>query len=79
MVSDRRIEGYRRSSAWARDQVVYFSMEFSRPFELIDLPATKQLPIVCTYTLRFKEDKSNELLVKVALFFRERSQRPNEP
>ncbi|MDD3642863.1 MAG: GH92 family glycosyl hydrolase, partial [Candidatus Krumholzibacteria bacterium] len=27
------IEGYRRSSAWARDQHVYFAAEFSEPFE----------------------------------------------
>lgn len=67
MVSNRRIEGYRRSSAWARDQVVYFSMEFSRPFELIDLPGNETAPDSLHYTLRFKEDKSNELLVKVAL------------
>jgi predicted alpha-1,2-mannosidase len=32
VVGDRRIEGYRRSEAWARDQVVYFVAEFSKPF-----------------------------------------------
>ena len=32
IVGDRRIEGYRRSRAWAKDQHVYFSAEFSRPF-----------------------------------------------
>ncbi len=30
---DRRIEGHRRSTAWAADQVVYFAAQFSRPFE----------------------------------------------
>ncbi|HYH86275.1 MAG TPA: GH92 family glycosyl hydrolase [Pyrinomonadaceae bacterium] len=32
VVGDNRIEGYRRSEAWARDQVVYFVAEFSVPF-----------------------------------------------
>ena len=32
VVSDRRVEGFRRSDAWARDQVVYFAAEFSQPF-----------------------------------------------
>jgi predicted alpha-1,2-mannosidase len=32
IVGDRRIEGHRRSSAWAMDQHVYFFAEFSVPF-----------------------------------------------
>jgi predicted alpha-1,2-mannosidase len=32
LVGDRRIEGMRRSQGWARDQVVYFAAELSRPF-----------------------------------------------
>lgn len=31
-VGDRRIEGWRHSSGWARDQQVYFAAEFSKPF-----------------------------------------------
>lgn len=34
IVSDRRIEGLRRSEAWARDQYVYFVMEFSEPVQV---------------------------------------------
>jgi putative alpha-1,2-mannosidase len=30
-VSNTRIEGYRRSSSWAKDQTVYFIAEFSQP------------------------------------------------
>ncbi len=33
ITSPTRIEGWRRSSAWARDQIIYFSARFSRPFE----------------------------------------------
>lgn len=32
VVSHREIEGHRRSTGWARDQVVYFVARFSRPF-----------------------------------------------
>jgi predicted alpha-1,2-mannosidase len=32
VVSDRRIEGFRRSKFWAGDQYHYFAMEFSKPF-----------------------------------------------
>jgi predicted alpha-1,2-mannosidase len=32
IVGDDTVTGFRRSSAWARDQVVYFRARFSRPF-----------------------------------------------
>ena len=32
IVGKNRIEGYRRSSSWARDQIIYFVAEFSEPF-----------------------------------------------
>ncbi len=34
IVSDTRIEGYRRSKSWAKDQIVYFVAEFSKPFAI---------------------------------------------
>ena len=33
VVGDRRVEGFRRSTAWAKDQIVYFVAEFSKPFK----------------------------------------------
>ena len=33
-IGSRRIEGFRRSSSWAKDQVVYFVAEFSEPYEI---------------------------------------------
>ena len=36
MISNTRIEGFRRSSAWATDQSVYFAMEFSEPITSIE-------------------------------------------
>ncbi|MFV0389917.1 MAG: GH92 family glycosyl hydrolase [Pyrinomonadaceae bacterium] len=32
-VGNNRVEGVRRSRSWAQDQVIYFSAEFSKPFE----------------------------------------------
>jgi predicted alpha-1,2-mannosidase len=32
ITSDRTIVGWRRSRAWAKDQIVYFALEFSQPF-----------------------------------------------
>ena len=37
IVNDRTIEGFRRSEAWARDQYIYFSMEFSQPFAALQM------------------------------------------
>ena len=34
IVSPTRIEGHRRSRAWASDQHLYFAVEFSKPFDL---------------------------------------------
>jgi predicted alpha-1,2-mannosidase len=45
IVSDRRIEGFRRSSAWASDQLVYFCIEFDRPF-LVTGHEKAKLPLV---------------------------------
>ncbi|MFN0139920.1 MAG: GH92 family glycosyl hydrolase [Pyrinomonadaceae bacterium] len=33
IVNNKRIEGHRRSSSWAKDQAVYFAAEFSKSFE----------------------------------------------
>src|SRR5262249_54442832 len=32
IIDSTHIEGYRRSSSWAKDQIVYFVAEFSQPF-----------------------------------------------
>ena len=33
VIDNRRIEGFRRSTAWAKNQIVYFAAEFSKPFK----------------------------------------------
>ena len=34
VIGKNRIEGFRRSSSWAKDQIIYFVAEFSKPFEI---------------------------------------------
>ncbi len=41
-VSDNRLEGYRHSEAWAKDQYIYFAMEFSQPIARIQLDSLIQ-------------------------------------
>ena len=44
MVSPTRIEGFRRSEAWAKDQHIYFVMEFSEPI-VACAPSTWEKPL----------------------------------
>ncbi len=45
MVSDRELVGYRVSSAWAKDQRLYFAIRFSRPFYHLRIFDMTQEPI----------------------------------
>ena len=47
IVGDREIVGFRRSDGWARNQVVYFAAQFSKPFRTFgiavdDIPSAKR-------------------------------------
>ncbi|MBU3679885.1 MAG: glycoside hydrolase family 92 protein [Candidatus Kapabacteria bacterium] len=49
LVSPTRIEGFRRSEAWAKDQHLYFAMEFSRPIvACTNATSAKPLPVGAT-------------------------------
>ncbi|HEY3176730.1 MAG TPA: GH92 family glycosyl hydrolase [Candidatus Polarisedimenticolia bacterium] len=58
-VGDREIEGFRRSTGWARDQIVHFVARFSRPFNIASLDGARG-------ALSFG-DAGGELLVKVGI------------
>lgn len=58
IVGDREVVGFRRSSAWAEDQIVYFVARFSKPFRL----AQRNNVIAA---LEFED--GGELLVKVGI------------
>ena len=71
IVDRTHVEGFRRSSSWAKDQVVYFVAEFSEPIANISstmLPSSstdKSQANVENLSFRLKPNK--QLLVKVAI------------
>jgi predicted alpha-1,2-mannosidase len=68
-----RIEGFRRSSSWAKDQIVYFVAEFSEPFSdygvVLDDGAPEKLDKAKGKNVKafFRFAARKPLLVKVAL------------
>ncbi len=75
IVGNNRLEGFRRSDAWARDQHVYFVAEFSKPFVAsgIAVNDTLQVPLREADGKNLKafvrfETKANEaIIVKVGI------------
>jgi predicted alpha-1,2-mannosidase len=75
IVGANRIEGFRRSSSWAKDQIVYFVAEFSQPFadygvtlddnppEKLDKSKGKNIKAF----FRFDVSNKKPLLVKVSI------------
>jgi putative alpha-1,2-mannosidase len=76
-----RIEGYRRSSSWAKDQIIYFVAEFSKPFQIKSIENSKgkvfkdqelfqyleETSKSWKAALKFKTVAGEQILVKVAL------------
>lgn len=60
IVDDHTVRGFRRSSSWAKDQIVYFYMQFSRP--IISQKADNKKAL-----LTFSPDKSGKIYVKTAI------------
>jgi predicted alpha-1,2-mannosidase len=69
------VEGWRRSEAWARDQIVYFAIEFSQPFTSYGIAVDDQIipdlkevrrPNVKAF-FRFDVRANMRVMVKVAL------------
>ncbi|HZB46722.1 MAG TPA: glycoside hydrolase domain-containing protein, partial [Pyrinomonadaceae bacterium] len=75
VVSTTRIEGFRRSDAWARDQLVHFVAEFSQPFTSYGIAVNDQFVQGAGEArgthiksfFRFDTSNREPLLVKVAL------------
>jgi predicted alpha-1,2-mannosidase len=67
------VVGWRRSQAWARDQIVYFAIEFSQPFTLFKLApdVVKDLQTGASKNLRaafrFTTTDNRPILVKVGI------------
>lgn len=61
-VGNNRVEGFRNSTGWAKDQKVYFAAEFSKPFDNFELKGNDLYG-----RASFKTDTNEQILVKVAL------------
>ena len=60
ITSDKTIGGWRRSKAWAKDQIVYFAIEFSQPFTTFERDQLKA-------DFRFDTRSGKPVLVKVGI------------
>ena len=73
VVRKNRIEGYRRSSSWAKDQIIYFVAEFSKPFRNSLTGSGKVFNSLHSRSgdvkavLYFGPTKGEQILLKVAL------------
>lgn len=72
VVGKNEVRGFRRSNAWATNQVVYFVIRFSKPFEGVsftsDGAVKKELsgnPRVCNF--RFKTNAGEQIIAKVGI------------
>ncbi|MGD9560707.1 MAG: GH92 family glycosyl hydrolase [Pyrinomonadaceae bacterium] len=66
-VSPTRIEGYRQSASWAKNQTVYFAAEFSRPYELKFESKSNENVTQSQLDFDLKDDR--QLLVKIAISY----------
>ncbi len=67
------VSGYRFSEGWCRDQHLYFTTRFSRPFDRIEMDTTevkkdgKVIGKALVATFHFKTQKDEQILVSTAL------------
>lgn len=66
IVAPNRVEGFRRSRSWAKDQVVYFAAEFSKPFAENKIGGSDPRKDIRAM-FRFDVAAGEKLLVKVAI------------
>ena len=81
VVNNNRIEGYRRSSSWAKDQVIYFAAEVSKPFyysfhNSIAGKGADGKDFSQKVQLHFKTTAGEQIMLKVALSPVSRSKAP---
>lgn len=81
IVGNNRVEGFRRSASWAKDQIVYFVAEFSKPFETVIIKNSGLQPEAWKYgekslstkgknlkaSFGFKTVKGEKVLLKVGI------------
>ncbi len=68
ILSDTKVEGQRFSQGWAADQRVFFAIEFSKPFERINLvPKVEDKGKNLKAAFHYTTQEGETILVKVAL------------
>jgi len=67
IVDKQHIEGFRRSSSWARNQVVYFVAEFSRPFQSVTTTGDQSELHGTNVKAAFRFDLPDKILLKVGI------------
>ncbi|MEP6848126.1 MAG: GH92 family glycosyl hydrolase, partial [Acidobacteriota bacterium] len=67
IVGNNRVEGFRRSSSWAKDQVIYFVAEFSRPFLPSKIAVSSKENKIQGAFFTFSPKAGETILVKVAV------------
>ena len=72
VVGNREVRGFRRSKAWATNQIVYFVIQFSKPFEGVSFTSDGKIqkmlsgnPRVCNF--RFKTKSGEQIIAKVGI------------
>lgn len=74
-VGNRRIEGFRRSTSWSKDQTVYFVAEFSKPFQStlvsdgtsVKVGSAKGTKLKAVS--RFSTKEGEKILIKIAISY----------
>lgn len=70
-IGNNRVEGFRRSSSWAKDQQIYFAAEFSKPFDVSPFERITILPEPPEpsrkTSFHFKTKEGEQILLKVAI------------
>ena len=67
IAGNRRLEGYRRSSSWAKSQTIYFVAEFSRTFDEVAVGSTGDKTRGAFFA--FSPKAGDQVLLKVALSY----------
>ena len=67
VIDNRRIEGYRQSSGWAKDHRWYFAAEFSEPFKVQEVEQLENDGAATVFRFDTRNRSHRRILVKVAL------------
>ncbi len=67
IISKTEVSGHRNSEAWAKDQRLFYNIEFSRPYKSITILDEKTEGEKVKAAFEFDASEGNELEIKVAL------------